>query len=125
MLAVFLFIFSRQLIALFGVEGEALELGIRHLRFIAPFFAFFCLYMSNAGVLTGTGDVKAASAVTLVVLAVRVALTYLLCYTFHMGFAALYVSNPIGWVVGLVISFLRFRSGKWESKSVVKRGSEA
>ncbi len=120
-LAVFLFAFARQLIALFGVEGEALTLGIRHLRFIAPFFAFFCLYMSNAGVLTGTGDVKAASAVTLGVLTVRVALTYLLCYAFHMGFAALYVSNPIGWVFGLVISFLRFRSGKWESMSVVKR----
>ena len=117
-LAVFLFVFAKQLIAIFGVEGEALTLGIRHLRFIAPFFAFFCLYMSNAGVLTG--DVKAASAVTLGVLTVRVALTYLLCYAFHMGFAALYVSNPIGWVFGLVISFLRFRSGKWESKSVVK-----
>jgi Na+-driven multidrug efflux pump len=124
-LAIFLFIFARQLIALFGVEGEALELGIVHLKFIAPFFAFFCLYMSNAGVLTGTGDVKAASAVTLAVLTVRVALTYLFCYAFHMGFAALYVSNPIGWVFGLVISFLRFRGGKWESMSVVKRGSEA
>ena len=120
-LAVFLFIFAKQLIALFGVEGEALTLGIRHLRFIAPFFAFFCLYMSNAGVLTGTGDVKAASAVTLAVLTVRVALTYIFCYGFHMGFAALYVSNPIGWVFGLLISFLRFRSGKWESMGVVKR----
>ena len=76
--------------------------------------------MSNAGVLTGTGDVKAASGITLVVLAVRVALTYIFCYAFHMGFAALYVPNPIGWVVGLVISYLRFRGGKWESMSVVK-----
>jgi Na+-driven multidrug efflux pump len=119
-MAIFLFIFARQLIALFGVEGDALELGIKHLRFIAPFFAFFCLYMSNAGVLTGTGDVKAASGITLAVLAVRVALTYIFCYGFHMGFAALYVPNPIGWVVGLVISYLRFRGGKWESMSVVK-----
>ena len=119
-MAIFLFIFARQLIALFGVEGDALTLGIKHLRFIAPFFAFFCLYMSNAGVLTGTGDVKAASGITLVVLAVRVALTYIFCYAFHMGFAALYVPNPIGWVVGLVISYLRFRGGKWESMSVVK-----
>ena len=119
-MAVFLFIFARQLIALFGVEGDALQLGIRHLKFIAPFFAFFCLYMSNTGVLTGTGDVKAASGITLAVLAVRVALTYIFCYGFHMGFAALYVPNPIGWVVGLVISYLRFRGCKWENMSVVK-----
>ena len=124
-LALCLFLFAKQLIALFGVEGDALTLGIAHLRFIAPFFVLFCLYMSNAGALTGTGDVKMASAITLSVLGVRVACTYLFCYVFHMGFASLYVANPIGWVVGLGFSFLRFRSGKWESMSVVKRGSKA
>ena len=122
-LAVILFVFAKQLIALFGMEGDALWLGIRHLRFIAPFFVLFCLYMSNAGVLTGTGDVKAASVVTLAVLFVRVALTSRFCYGFHMGFASLYVPNPIGWVVGLVLSFLRFRGGKWEQMSVVKQGN--
>ena len=57
----------------------------------------------------------------LAVLAVRVALTYLFRFGFKLGFASLYIPNPIGWVVGLILSFYRFRSGKWESKSVVKR----
>ena len=117
-LAALLFIFAKQLIGLFGVDGQALEWGVQHLRFIAPFFVFFALYMSNAGVLTGSGDVKAASGITLGVLAVRVALTYIFCYLFHMGFKALYWPNPFGWVFGLIISFFRFRSGKWESKRV-------
>ena len=122
-LALILFVFARQLIGLFGVEGDALTLGIAHLKFIAPFFVLFCLYMSNAGALTGTGDVKMASAITLSVLGVRVACTYLFRYAFHMGFASLYVANPIGWVVGLGLSFLRFRSGAWESKAVVRRAN--
>ena len=120
-MAICLFFFAGPLIALFGVEGTALEFGIAHLRFIAPFFVLFCLYMSNAGALTGTGDVKAASGITLAVLAVRVALTYLFRFGLHLGFASLYVPNPIGWVVGLGLSFLRFRGGKWENMSVVKR----
>ena len=122
-LALILFVFARQLIGLFGVEGDALTLGIAHLKFIAPFFVLFCLYMSNAGALTGTGDVKMASAITLSVLGVRVACTYLFRYAFHMGFASLYVANPIGWVVGLGFSFLRFRSGAWETKAVVRRAN--
>ena len=122
-MAVCLFLFAKSLIALFGVEGTALSYGIAHLRFIAPFFVLFCLYMSNAGALTGTGDVKMASAITLSVLGVRVACTYLFRYAFHMGFASHYVANPIGWVVGLGFSFLRFRSGAWESKAVVRRAN--
>ena len=122
-MALCLFLFAGKLIALFGVEGEALTFGIAHLRFIAPFFVIFCLYMSNAGALTGTGDVKAASGITLAVLAVRVALTYLFRYGFHMGFASLYVANPIGWALGLLLSFLRFRGGKWEAKAVVRRAN--
>lgn len=117
-LAALLFIFAKQLIGLFGVTGEALTWGVQHLRFIAPFFVFFSLYMSNAGVLTGSGDVKAASGITLGVLGVRVALTYIFCYLFHMGFKSLYWPNPFGWIFGLLISFVRFRSGKWESKRV-------
>ena len=117
-LALFLFIFAKQLIGLFGVEGQALEWGVQHLRFIAPFFVFFALYMSNAGVLTGSGEVEVSSGITLSVLAVRVALTYIFCYLFHMGFKALYWPNPFGWILGLIISYLRFRGGKWESKRV-------
>jgi len=119
-MAVALFAFAGPLIALFGIEGDAYAFGVSHLRFIAPFFVVFCLYMSNAGALTGTGDVKAASGITLAVLAVRVALTYIFRYAFHMGFAALYVPSPIGWGLGLLLSFLRFKGGRWESKSVVK-----
>jgi len=120
-IAILLFLFAGQLIALFGVEGEALTYGIQHLRFIAPFFVVFCLYMSNAGALTGTGDVKITSVITLSVLFVRVVLTYLFRFTFDLGFASLYIPNPIGWGLGMVLSFLRFRSGIWETKGVVRR----
>ena len=120
-LSVVLWVFARPLISLFGVEGEALTLGIQHLHFIAFFYVIFAVYMSTAGVLTGSGDVLAAACVTLSVLAVRVAATYLFNYGFHMGFRSLYYANPIGWAFGFVVVWLRFRTGIWETKAVVKR----
>ena len=104
------------------MEGESLTLGIQHLRFISPFFVIFALYMSSAGILSGSGDVLAAACVTLSVLAVRVAATYIFNYGFHLGFPSLYCANPIGWAFGFIVVWLRFRTGIWETKAVVKAG---
>ena len=121
-ISLILWVFARPLISIFGVEGEAMTLGIRHLRFISPFFVIFALYMSSHGILTGSGDVLAAACVTLSVLAVRVAATYLFNYGFHLGFPSLYYANPIGWAFGFIVVWLRFRTGIWETKAVVKQG---
>ncbi len=114
-------LFSRPLIALFGVEGEALTLGMRHLRFIAPFFVLFAVYMSTAGILTGSGDVVAATSITLSSLAIRVSATYIFAYVCGFRFASLYYAVPIGWVVCFICVMLRFRSGRWKQKAVVRR----
>ena len=124
-ISLILWVFAKPLIAIFGVEGEALTLGIRHLRFIAPFFVIFALYMSSAGILTGAGDVLAAACCTLSVLAVRVVSTYIFNYGFHMGFPSLYYANPLGWAFGFIVVWLRFRTGIWETKAVVKRDKPA
>ena len=115
-------VFAGPLVGLFGVEGEALQLGIKHLRFIAPFYIFFAIYMPTVAVLTGSGDVYFSTGVTLSGLAIRVIATYAFFYLFHQGFASLYYSVPIGWLLLLVVAFIRFKSGKWQSKRVVKGG---
>ena len=125
LISLILWVFAKPLIGLFGVMGESLTLGIQHLRFIAPFFVIFALYMSTAGVLTGSGDVLAAACVTLSVLGVRVAATYIFNYGFHLGFPSLYYANPIGWAFGFIVVWLRFRTGIWKTKAVVKRGKPA
>jgi putative MATE family efflux protein len=120
-ISLILWVFAKPLISIFGVTGESLTLGIRHLRFISPFFVIFALYMSSAGILTGSGDVLAAACVTLSVLGVRVVGTYVFSYGFRLGFPSLYYATPLGWIFGFVVVWLRFRTGIWETKSVVKR----
>lgn len=120
-LSLILWVFAKPLISIFGVEGEALTLGIRHLRFIAPFFVIFAVYMSTVGVLTGAGDVLIAACITLSVLAVRVTSTYLFNYGFRLGFPSLYYASPLGWTCGFIMVWLRYRTGIWERKSIVRR----
>jgi putative MATE family efflux protein len=117
-----LVIFSTQLISLFGVEGMALTLGIKHLRFMAPFFILFAIYMTTTGVLSGAGDVIAATTITLSTLAVRVVSTYIFAYIFGFWFASLYYAVPLGWVVAFTWVMIRFKGGKWKTKVIVKRG---
>ena len=83
------------------------------------------LDLATAGILVGSGDVLAAACVTLSVLAVRVASTYIFNYGFHLGFPSLYYANPIGWAFGFIVVWLRFRTGIWKTKAVVKRGKPA
>ncbi len=120
-ISLILWVFAKPLIAIFGVEGEALALGMRHLRFISPFFVIFALQASNTGILTGSGDVLASASVTFSILGIRVAATYIFNYILHFGFASLYYANPIGWIFGFTVSWLRFRTGIWETKSVVRQ----
>ena len=115
------FFLARPLVGLFGVEGEALDLGIKHLRFITPFFLFFSIYMPTVGLLTGSGDVYAATSITLSSLALRVICTYVFAYLCHFEFASLYYAVPISWALCLVCGFIRFKSKRWETKRLVKK----
>ena len=42
-----------------------------------------------------------------------------------MDYHACWVSMPIGWVVALCVAALRYRSGVWKTKSVVKQEENA
>lgn len=120
-LAATLFFSARWLVAIFGVTGEALELGVRHLHFVAPFFVLFGAYMAIAGVLVGSGDVVASTSITLSGLALRVLCANVLCYVFELGFRSLYIAIPAGWILCFILIIFRYLSGQWKRKGVVRR----
>ena len=120
-LASALYAFAGPLVSVFGVKEDALELGINHLHFIAPFFVLFTAYMAFAGVLTGSGDVLASTSITLSGLALRVICANVFCYVFHWGFRSLYYAIPTGWVLCFILALFRYFGGKWKTKALVRR----
>lgn len=119
-LSILSWVFAGPLVRIFGVEGIAHDMGVEYIRFAAPFFLMFALYMTTGGILQGAGDVIASACITLGTLGVRTAATYILAYMTPVDYAAAWVSLPIGWSLALTAAFLRYRFGPWRKKGVVK-----
>ena len=115
-----LYIFAEPAARLFGVSDEALARSVSFIRYLCFLFWIFSLYMSFIGVLQGSGDVLMASGCSLAVLGTRVACAYAFVYLFDVGYASCWLTMPIGWAMGLIVCVLRYISGRWKTKGIVK-----
>lgn len=110
----------KALIGMFldGAENAAAyETGISYLSFIAFFYALIGLKAITDGVLRGSGDVGVFMAANLINLSIRVSAAYLLAPV--LGAAAVWYAEPMGWAVNYLLSFLRYKSGKWRTKKLI------
>jgi putative MATE family efflux protein len=118
------YFFAPAVVKMFALDGEALALGIRQVRFFALVFCTFTTYCVVGGVLQGSGDVVFQTVATMSALTIRVALGYIGVAVGFFGYNAAWVTNPVGWVAALVIILLRYFSGKWRTKVVATRSPE-
>lgn len=116
------YLFAVPLSTLFGVEGEALTYSVAYVRFLAFFFWTFSLYMAFTGVLQGSGDVIVTMICSMIALGVRVILSYVLVNGFGADCSAIWKAMPIGWGSALIVSSIRFFTGGWKEKGIVKHG---
>lgn len=111
---------KKTLIGMFLDEtgsAAAYETGISYLSFIAFFYVLIGLKAITDGVLRGSGDVGVFMAANLINLAIRVAAANLLAPV--LGAAAVWYAEPMGWAVNYLISFIRYRSGRWRTKRLI------
>lgn len=116
------FLFASPLSTLFGVEGEALSLAVRYVRFLAYCFWIFALYIAISGMLQGAGDVIFTMSCSLISLAVRVAMSYILVGAFHWDVSAIWATMPVGWGIVLIMALSRYFGGRWKEKGIVNHG---
>ena len=98
-------------------NAAAYETGISYLSFIAFFYVLIGLKAITDGVLRGSGDVGVFMAANLINLSIRVSAAYLLAPV--LGAAAVWYAEPMGWAVNYLLSFLRYKSGKWSTKKLI------
>lgn len=120
LICVILLAFRKQFIGIF-MDGEANALaystGVSYLSFMAFFYAGIGLKATADGVLRGSGDVTVFTISNLINLAIRVIVANL-CAPFW-GVAAVWYAVPMGWTANFLISFTRYRSGKWSEKKLI------
>ena len=69
------------------------------------------------GVLRGAGAMKAFMVSTFSDLVLRVGLSYLFAKGLHLGTTGIWMSWPVGWLAGTVLSLYYYKRGSWNQKS--------
>ncbi|MGI6239108.1 MAG: MATE family efflux transporter [Christensenellales bacterium] len=135
-LVILLVIWGRQLIGLFlnpettdpAVYAKVLSLGGNAQRILAIGYVGMAITQIYGGILRAAGDTMSTmyiSIITTVVL--RVPLTYGIAYlTRSEEWAAghpyaLFVSMLVSWLLGALLTYLRFRQGKWKNIKLVEQ----
>lgn len=89
-------------------ESEvALKTGVDFLRIVSPFYLVVSVKLVSDGVLRGTGAMKAFMVATFSDLILRVVLAFVLAGM--MGTMGVWLSWPVGWIVGTGVSVLYYR----------------
>ncbi len=111
-------------IGLFHMNEAATAIGSEYLRTLAWFFLIFCVMYVTNGVLQGSGDVAYPTAGSMTSLIVRVIVANIMATFPAIGYRSIFYSIPIGWVCGTAIVFIRYLTGKWKTKGVVRTGTQ-
>ena len=117
-------IFAGPIVTIFGLSGNALQLGMEKLRFLAFFYWMFASYNTLGGLLQGAGDTLIQSAASLFALSMQVATGYLFVYLGLFGYAAVWVAQPFGWGGALSVTLIRYITGGWKKKAIVGKISQ-
>ena len=105
-----------------GSEPAAFETGNAYLSFIAFFFVCIGLKAITDGVLWGSGDVVVFTLANLINLGIRVSVAF--AFAPVWGVQAVWFAIPMGWTTNYLISFVRYLSGKWSRKKLIKTVEE-
>jgi putative efflux protein, MATE family len=120
MVAPFVFaflVFKTQMLGLFLDKNDptnqgAIKIGSQFLWIVSPFYFIVSLKLMTDGVLRGAGAVLAFMISTFSDLILRVVLSYVLAVPF--GIMGVWLSWPIGWIVGAALSAWFYARGNWK-----------
>lgn len=117
--SVLIMVFRQQLMALFTSDLEVIKIGARYLLIVSGFYVFFSSMFIIGGVMRGAGATVIPMFITLFSLwVVRIPIAAVLSK--YMGVEGIWWAIPIAWFMGMTLSFLYYRSGKWKNKGVYR-----
>ncbi|MGM0530385.1 MAG: MATE family efflux transporter, partial [Bacteroidota bacterium] len=110
--------FGDFIMGLFTRDPHVIQIGREYLTIVGSFYLVFSAMFSTSGVLRGAGATLIPMITTIVSLwAIRIPGAYLLSQRF--GEIGIWWAIPIGWFMGLVMSYAYYLTGKWKNKVVV------
>lgn len=119
MTSILIMSFREQLMGLFTSDLEVIRIGARYLLIVSGFYIFFSSMFVIGGVMRGAGATLIPMFITLFSLwIIRIPIAAVLSK--YIGVDGIWWAIPIAWFMGMILSFLYYRSGKWKNKGVIK-----
>lgn len=108
------------IMSLFTKEADVIREGARGIRITSAFYSMLGMIYVTRSVLNGSGDVKFSMYSGFVEVIGRVGLAKPLTLVPGIGMLSIWFTTGITWTITGVIGCLRYASGKWESKGIIK-----
>jgi putative MATE family efflux protein len=116
---IFIVICGHILMSLFTKDIEVIRLGDQYLTIVSSFYVLFTLMFIYNGIMRGAGDTFIPMFFSLISLwLIRIPLAWFLSR--RLGAEGIWWAIPVGWLIGLTLSFTYYKTGRWKRKSVVK-----
>jgi len=117
--SVFIVLFGHFIMGLFTKDIEVRRIGDQYLTIVSIFYFIFTLMFMYNGIMRGAGDTFIPMFFSLISLwIIRIPLAYVL--SGKIGVTGIWWSIPAGWLIGLTLSFLYYKTGRWKTRTVVK-----
>jgi len=132
LVTILIIIFKYPLMSLFTRDQAVIDIGGEYLTIVTSFYLLFTGMFTYSGVMRGAGDTIIPMFITLFSLwIVRIpAAVFLSRETIEifglslkgagLGQSGVWWSIPCGWGIGLILTFIYYRTGRWKTKTVVK-----
>ncbi|HOU01302.1 MAG: MATE family efflux transporter [Bacteroidales bacterium] len=116
---VFIVLWGNLLMRMFTKDLEVIRIGDQYLTIVSTFYFMFTLMFIFSGIMRGAGDTFFPMIFSLISLwIIRIPLAYIL--SGRIGASGIWWAIPAGWLIGLMLSFFYYRTGRWKTKAVVK-----
>lgn len=111
-------LFRENLIALFNTDKDVIKIGSSYLFIIGPFFLFIGTSFVLSSAMKGAGDSMFALISSIVSLWLgRLPASYMLSRFF--GTNGIWMGIPFGWTLGLIVTVIYYKKGRWKTKAIV------
>jgi len=117
--SVIIIIWGHFIMNMFTSDAEVIRIGDQYLTIVSAFYFLFTLMFAFSGIMRGAGDTLIPMFFSLISLwIIRIPLAYFL--SGKIGSQGIWWAIPAGWLIGLTLSFLYYKTGRWKTMSVVK-----
>jgi putative MATE family efflux protein len=117
-ISILTYFFGDYIIRIFTNDPKVIAIGYQYLRIVGVFYIVFNTMFIFAAVMRGAGDTFIPMIFSLISLwLIRVPFSYFLSRQY--GEIGIWWSIPIGWMIGNILNYGYYRTGRWKRKAIV------